>query len=159
MKTFLTILLPIVLVIAACSDDEQQADSRARAYYERDSLVTTESVFVTLKDGSKIWNFAPADFGKSDTDTTLYFSPEVQTRDGGTLVVEIALFTAGGQTIAEGEFDLPMSPNWRWTLAIIHSITDPSVDCSDCQGSDRYEIQVPGHVGEWIYVLWRGGKT
>jgi len=159
MKTFLTILFPVLLLFTACSDDEQQADSRARASYERDSLVTIETVFVTLKDGSKTWDFAPSDFRRSETDTILYFSPEAQTRDGGTLEVEIALFTAGGQTIAAGEFDLPMSPNWRWTLAIIHSITDPSVDCSDCQGSDRYEIQVPGHDGEWIYVLWRGGKT
>jgi hypothetical protein len=159
MKPILKIALPALLLVAACSDEEQPADSRARAYYQLDSLVTVESVFVTLNDGAQTWSFKPADFSRSDTDTLLYFSPEVKTRIGGTLAVEFALFTPTGEAIAEGEFGLPMSPNWRWTIAIIHSITDPSVDCSDCQGSDRFEILIPGHVDEWIYVLWRGGRT
>jgi hypothetical protein len=159
MKKFLTILFPVLLLITACSEEEQPADSRARAYYERDSLVTIESVFITMKDGSKSWGFKPDNFSRSDSDTMLYFTPEVQTNIGGTLDVEFSLFTPGGQMIAEGEFGLPMSPNWSWTFAIIHSITDPSVDCSDCQGSDKYEILVPGHDGEWIYVLWRGRRT
>ncbi len=154
-----TILLAVLLAATACSDDEQSADSRARTYFEKDSLITTESVFVTMKDGSRTWDFKPQDFRRSDSDTLIYFGPEVQTRIGGTLEVEITVFTTGGQTIAEGEFGLPMSPNWRWTIAIIHSSTDPSVDCDDCQGSDRYDILVPGHDNEWIYVLWRGGKT
>ena len=159
MKAFPIIILAVLLLIAACSDEEQAADSRARAYFELDSLVTVESVFVTMSDGSKSWGFKPDDFSRSDSDTMLYFSPEVQTRIGGTLEVEFSLFTPGGETIAEGAFGLPMSPNWSWTIAIIHSITDPSVDCTDCQGSDKYDILIPGHDGEWIYILWRGRRS
>jgi hypothetical protein len=152
-------MLVALAMLAACSDELSPADSRVRAYYERDSLVTTESVYVTLEDGASTWDFKPGDFNRSDADTALFFTREVQTRGQGTLRAKIELFAAGAGIIAEGEFSLPISPNWRWTIAIIHSIADPSVDCSDCQGSDRYEIQVPGHDDEWIYVLWRGGKT
>jgi len=159
MRNTLTILIPLLLLAAACSEDEQTADSRARVYFELDSLLTDESVFVTLKDGSKSWGFQPDDFVKSGTDTLLYFAPQVKTRDGGALNMEFRLFTPGGQLIAEGDFDLPMSPNWSWNLGIIHSATDPVADCSDCVGSGEFEILVPGHDDEWVFVVWRGGKT
>lgn len=159
MKPILTVLLPVLLVAAACSDDEQPAQARARAYYQLDSLITTESVFVILKDGSQTWDFKPADFARSEADTLLYFTPEVETRFEGNLNVEIALFTSEGATIAEGEFNLPLSPNWRWTLGIIHSVTDPVADCEDCVGSDQFEIMVPGHDNEWIFILWRGSRV
>jgi hypothetical protein len=159
MKNTLTILIPLLLFAAACSDDEQPSDSRARAYYELDSLITVESVYVTFKDGSTTWGFQPDDFVKSDTDTLLYYAPQFKTRDGGTLTIEFQLFTPGGQTIAEGIFDLPMSPNWSWNIGFVHAATDPVADCSDCVGSGEFEILIPGHDDEWIFVLWRGRKT
>jgi hypothetical protein len=159
MKNVLTILLPLLLLAAACSEDEQTADSRARVYFELDSLLTVESVFVTLKDGSTSWGFQPDDFVNSSADTTLYFAPQVKTSEGGALNMEFRLFTPGGQLIAEGDFELPMSPNWSWNFGIIHSTTDPVADCDDCVGSGEFEILVPGHDEEWIFVVWRGGKT
>jgi hypothetical protein len=101
----------------------------------------------------------PADFVRSDSDTTLYYAPEVKTTEGGALTIEFRVFTPGGQVIAEGEFDLPKSPNWTWKIGIVHAASDPVVNCSDCIGSGEYEIQIPGHENEWIFVLWRGNKT
>lgn len=142
--------------VTACSDDQAPADSRARAYFQRDSLITLESVFVTLKDGSTVWDFKPENFRRGDSDTTLFWSPDVQTMSAGNLSVELAVFTAGGQTISEGTLSLPLSPNWRWKLGIIHAVTDPSVGCDDCIGSSKFDIQIPGYDNQWIYVLWRG---
>jgi hypothetical protein len=159
MKYPFSILLPLLLLAAACSDETEPADSRARAYYQLDSLVTTESVYVTFKEGSKSWGFVPKDFVRSGSDTTLYFAPEVKTTEGGALTIEFRVFTPDGQTIAEGEFDLPKSPNWTWKIGIVHAATDPVANCSDCVGSGEFEIQVPGHEDEWIFVLWRGNKT
>lgn len=159
MKHTLTILIPLLLLLAACSDDEQPSDSRARVYYQLDSLVTDESVYVTFSDGAKSWGFAPDDFVKNGTDTSLYFSPQVKTRDGGSLNIEFTLFTPGGTLISEGVFVLPMSPNWSWNIGIVHSATDPVLDCSDCVGSGQFEILVPDHENEWIFVVWRGNRT
>jgi len=156
-KTAPLLLLALALAItAACSEDQVPTDNRANVYFEKDSLITTESVFVTLNDSEKIWDFKPENFRQSDTDTLLYLGPEVQTADAGSLLMELSLFTPGGVTIASGSVKVPMSPNWRWSFGIFHAATDTPIGCEDCFGSSTFEIEIPGHEDERIFVVTRG---
>lgn len=156
-RTASFLILALVLAItAACSDDPVPTDNRASVYFEKDSLITSESVFVTLNDGEKIWDFKPVNFRPSDTDTLLYLGPEVQTTDAGSLLMELDLFTPGGVSIASGSLKVPMSPNWRWSFGIFHAATDTPIGCDDCFGSSTFEIDIPGHEDERIFVVMRG---
>jgi hypothetical protein len=155
-KTAPLLVLALVVAITACSDDPVPTDNRARVYFEKDSLITDESVFVTLNDGEKIWDFKPVNFQPSDTDTLLYLGPEVQTADAGSLLMEFSLFTPSDVLIASGTVRVPMSPNWRWSLGISHAATNTPIGCDDCFGSSAFEIEIPGHEDERIFVVMRG---
>lgn len=153
---FLSLLFAVVVVVA-CSDDTQQpSDSRARISFREDSLITMESVYVTMKAGGASWSFQPQNFQRDDADTTLFLAPEVKTSDSGTLNVTIRLVTPGGVEYSDGSLTAALSPNWRWNFEIVHALTDPAVDCSNCVGSSQFEIKEQGLADGFIYVLWRG---
>lgn len=156
-KTAPLLILALSLAItAACSEDQVPTDNRANVYFEKDSLITTESVFVTLNDSEKIWDFKPENFRPSETDPALYLGPEVQTTDAGSLIMDLDLFTPGGVLIASGTVRVSMSPNWRWSFGISHATTDPSIGCDDCFGSSAFEIEIPGYEDDRIFVVMRG---
>jgi hypothetical protein len=109
-----------------------------------------------MKEGGSSWNFQPQNFRRNDADTTLFLGPEVQTSDGGTLSVSFRLLTEGGVEYCDGSLSAAMSPNWRWNFEIVHALTDPSLDCSNCVGSSEFDIKVQGLAEGSIFVLWRG---
>jgi hypothetical protein len=156
MKFRLVHLLFPVLVLAACSDNEQASDSRARIFYIEDSLLSTESVYATLDDGSTVWEFEPPDFTRVAPDSNLLAGPEVHTRSSGTLRMTFRLVASGGSTLSEGSLATPLSPNWRWFFEIVHAPKDPPLACSDCIQVTVYDFLDQAYLDDLVYVLWKG---
>lgn len=156
MKKILASLLLATLLLAACSKDEDPADSRARVFYNLDSLVTIESVFVTLDDGNSTWNFKPHNFKPTAADSTLFTSPEVQTLGDGQLRMTFQLKTSNGDSFCSGSLKAPISPNWRWTFEILHARRDFAIACPDCWNITEYDIVGEAYADEAINILWRG---
>jgi hypothetical protein len=148
--------LLIVMAVGACSEDERVTDSRARVSFVMDSLVTMEAVYATLDDGASVWDFKPENFRQSTADSVLYLGPEVQTRSDGTLNMSFRLFKPNDQLFSDGTVALPLSPNWRWNLEIVHSVDNPSLGCDDCWGVSEFDIYDQQHAGESVWVVWRG---
>jgi hypothetical protein len=107
-----------------------------------------------MNDGVSVWVFGPGDFTESADDSTLFMSPDVKTRSSGALHMEFRLVSGGDVVFSEGSVTLPLSPNWRWSFEILHSLDDPV--CPDCTSYARFEVLDPNHANEWVFLLWRG---
>ena len=155
-KIPLLALFALLLIAPGCSDDEQPSDSRAQVEFNQDTLVTVDWATITMTDGESAWLFNGDDFTRSDSDTNLYVTQQVQTEYSGTLKMEFMLVADGDELFSEGTMYLPLSPNWRWTFEFIHSIDDPILDCEGCVGYLRFDVLDPAHAQESIFVIYKG---
>lgn len=149
-------VLIVIIMMLACSEDEQPTDSRATVSFVQDSLLSPGGVYVTLDDGSTAWAFEPENFKQSPKDTNLFLGPEVQTRAAGTLMMTFRIMDDDENSLSEGSIAAPLSPNWRWSFKLIHAASNLAFDCDGCIRSDDFEILDQDHTDESIYVIWSG---
>jgi hypothetical protein len=157
MKPWIALCLTTILLFAACSEEEQATDSRARIHFDEDSLVSHHWVGVILEDGKTVWDFGPGDFIRSPVDTSLFTTPDVQTQANGILKVTFRLVTEEDSLFSDGSLSAPLSPNWKWSFEMVRAADDPPVACDDCWNVSEFGIYDPAFANEKIYVLWRGG--
>lgn len=151
------ICIAVLFAAAACSEEEQPADSRARVHFDEDSLVSHNWVNVILDDGKTVWDFGPEDLMMSPVDTSLFTTPEVQTQANGILKLTFRLVTEEDSLFSDGSITAPLSPNWKWSFELVLAPIDPPVACDDCWKVSDFAIYDPAYANDRIYVLWRGG--
>jgi hypothetical protein len=157
MRFWITICLALFLAIAACSEEEQPADSRARIHFDEDSLVSHHWVNVILDDGKTVWDFGPWDFMRSPLDESLFTTPEVQTQANGSLTMTFRLVPEADSLFSDGSITAVLSPNWKWSFELVLAPVDPPPACDDCWKVNDFVIYDPAYADKRIYVLWRGG--
>ncbi|MFH1754349.1 MAG: hypothetical protein ABIA59_01485 [Candidatus Latescibacterota bacterium] len=157
MRFWVAVCLVSIFAIAACSDKEQPADTRARVHFDEDSLVSHQWVHIIIDDDKTAWSFGPGDLMMSPIDTSLFTTPEVQTQADGILTVTFRLITEQDSLFCDGSITAPLSPNWKWSFELVRAPAVPQVSCDDCLKVSAFDIYDPAFADQAIFLLWRGG--
>jgi hypothetical protein len=148
-----TLLVTFILSFG-CSKD--QAFVRARFY--EDSLITREMVTITISDGRSIWHFGPSSLRSY---LGAWSTPEIETRNDGTLLVGYKLKESDGDAVSEGQVALGLRKDWRWGIDIFHRDRNPYNFCFGCFGCESFPILIPAYMAsdsDSVFVVWGGNS-
>lgn len=156
------ILITLSAYIASCSvfgTDDKKAETQ---FSVESTFLSNQTITIRFNDGDNSKSFANNDFQTRENPTVGELAtPIVETSTDGTLVVEYQL--RDGETkqqISEGEFQLDLKEDWRYSFYLLSDSTeaDPTVRCFGCGGyfSFAYSTDSSLSDSDSLYVVWGG---
>jgi len=158
--TEFAVLLVVCVVSPGCSEDQ----SLVRAKFYTDTLLTKEMLSITISDGSSTWRYGPSSLRSY---LGAWSTPEIETRNEGTLIVQYQFRDSDGVKDSDGSFvsggqvALDLRRDWRWGIDIFHRDQNPIHGCFGCFGYKAFPILDPAYVtsnADSVFVLWGGNS-
>ena len=148
-------LLAAVL-FPACSNEA--SDARLSARFSASAPLSLAMVTVDVTDGTHQWQWTGSDFVATASSPTPQ-TPEHATRNAGTLQLRVQL-SDGSVVVADGEVTLDLRSDWRWTIDIMTSTTDPRSVCFGCVGSRSVALPSAYRAAgrDSLWVVWGGNS-
>lgn len=138
----------VAAVLAACTPTAPLATptpdaGRDRAEVElrivrNVELKSGHTLAVTFSDGRQTRALAPADFTEVQEGHAI--AGPFETATAGNLRLTGALVDRGGNELATGILDLPLSPDRRYGVWVVVGSGDPAAGCLGCAGSRSFPL-------------------
>lgn len=115
-----------------------------------------EMVTVAFSDDERTRVVAADDFvgisGRADT-------REFETRTSGSLDIEV-MVESGAEMVARGTLDLPLDPDWRWSVQIFLREENPHDTCIGCFGYRAFPVDEAYRTSpaESLWMIWGGNS-
>jgi hypothetical protein len=153
LRVFPALLLACILGFG-CSEDR----ALVRAKFYEDTMLTKEMITITIDDGRSRWQF-----GSSGLQSYMgaWSTPELATRNKGTLLVRYQVKDSIGDVVSEGDVALDLRKDWRWGIDMFHRDRNPYRMCMGCLGYRSYPIMDPAYMAsdsDSVFVVWGGNS-
>jgi hypothetical protein len=157
MARFLRLLLPVavLLVLAACESDE----ARVRFAVIGQGALQPSMLSIQFSENGRRRVVSGTDFvvdGSFAQPHTRWYS----TATAGTLTVDFTVRDAEGASVAEGEIELQLQPDWQWEVHFLIDDRNPALGCLGCIGHRAFVIPPPVATTprDSLYVIWGGNS-
>lgn len=133
------------------------SEARVRAEFLAQAPIQLRMVTLDLDDGTREWRWTAEDFTTEDGHSPR--TPSVRTARDGVLTVTVRLEDAGAP-ITQATVELPLQPDWGWTIEVLTATEDPQRLCFGCSGARALPLpdalRPPGQDSLWI--VWGGNS-
>lgn len=155
MQSWNRLTLPaVILLVSACGDE-----SRISATATLPSPLGVEMLSVEVRDVDRQFQWTASDFRPRPDDLALS-TPEVETSTSGPDLEVTYQLESGGAVLSTGTVSVRRNSDWRWTVSIFASTTNPRENCFGCFGSQAFPLaeafRAPGQDSIW--VVWSGNS-
>jgi hypothetical protein len=144
----------VVLFAGACGDEARISVTAALP-----SPLAVEMLSVEVRDVRQRIQWNASDFRPRPEDAALS-TPEVETSTSGPDLEVSYQLESGGAVVSTGMVTLPRKSDWRWTVTIFASTTNPQEDCFGCFGAQAFPLaealRTPGQDSVWL--VWSGNS-
>jgi len=148
------VLLMISILSFGCSEDR----ALVQVKFYKDTLLTRDMITITIDDGESRWRFGPSCLRSY---LGAWSSPEIETRNEGTLLVKYQCKDPEGALVSGGQLKLGLREDWRWGIDIFHSEQNPYHTCFGCFGYKSFPILNPAYMSsdsDSVFVVWGGNS-
>jgi hypothetical protein len=165
--TEFAMLLIVCVVWLGCSEDQ----SLVRVKFYKDTLLTKEMLSITISDGNSVWRYGPSSsdgssswpHGPSPLHSYLgaWSTPEIETRNEGTLLVQYQFKDSNGALVSGGRVALDLRKDWGWGIDIYHTDRNPYRLCMGCFGYGSFPILGSAYLtsdSDSVFVIWGGNS-
>lgn len=155
-----TILIALVVFLTSCSvfgTDDKKAETQ---FSVDNDLLSKQTLNLRVTDENNSKNFTNKDFLTRENNTTGELAtPIIETSTDGKLTVEFQLLDSETvQQISEGDFQLDLKKDWRYSIYILSDSAeaDPTYGCFGCGGyfSFDYSTNSSSSDNDSLYIVW-----